>query len=93
MNEDVKKDAIPPVQDGLQNKLFNFIIEEYMPCTNGADATVELMTTREIYEKMQALHPGSYSIAEVSSFLHNNGFTFINSGKFTLEWLLKRNTK
>lgn len=85
---ELNKEALPPVPDPLLEKIKNTILELYEPVQDATDATHRL-STAEIYQKMQQLYPGHYSLEDVANWLHQKGFTFWDAGAMRWEWLLK----
>lgn len=81
---------LPPVADGLLEKIKNFLLQCYSPVATLQDATI-LMSTMEIYHAVQRLYPSdSYSAEIIAQWLHEGGYHFTDTGKLQFEWMLKQ---
>ncbi len=80
---------IPPVVDGLLEKIKNYLLQCYSPAATLQEATI-LMSTLEIYQAMQKLYPtNAYSADKIAQWLHEGGYNFTDTGKLQFEWMLK----
>ncbi len=82
-------EKLPPVADGLFEKIKQYIRQHYEPCQQPGDADVT-MTTAEVYEAIQRFYPNApVDIEILAKWLHDNGYTFFDTGKMRFEWLFK----
>lgn len=82
-------DNLPRVADGLFEKIKNYIRLNYEPCQAPEEATVT-MTTAEVYEAIQRFYPNApVDMEMLANWLHDNGYTFYDTGKMRFEWLFK----
>jgi len=81
---------VPPVADGLLEKIKNFLLQCYSPVAKLQDATI-LMSTMEIYHAVQRIYPSdSYSAETIAQWLHEGCYHFTDTGKLQFEWMLKQ---
>ena len=84
--------TVPPVADGLLEKIKNFLFTEYEPVqATEVTATTIFLSTAEVYQALQNLYPAIdlYSMADVATWLHEKGFSFTDNGTLRLEWMLR----
>lgn len=81
---------VPPVVDGLLEKIINTFFSQYEP-VNKYEAGVILKSSLEIYQAMQKLYPNEilYSVADVAQWMHHKGFSFTQTSEMRFEWMLK----
>lgn len=80
---------LPPVADGLLEKIKNFLWQSYQPVNSMHEATA-MLSTMEIYHALQSLYPcPDYGPDDIARWLHEGGFQFTDTGKLHFEWMLK----
>lgn len=85
----MSEDVLPPVEDGLAEKIKNFIKENYEPVASAAEANVRV-TTNELLQSIERIYPDSpFTGQELAQWLHELGFQFWDAGNLNWEWLLK----
>jgi hypothetical protein len=81
---------IPPVGDGLLEKIKNTFFAQYEPVSI-YEAGIILKSTLEIFQAMQKIYPTEilYSCADVAQWMHEKGFSFTQTSEMRFEWMLK----
>lgn len=89
-NDENKVDnPLPPVFDPLLERVKNTFFDEYSPTTT-FEAGVLFMSTQDIYNLFFNLYPNpiAYSSAQIATWMHEKGFTFIKMKELQYEWML-----
>lgn len=90
-DEEDKTPDIPAQDDPLLNKMKLYFLSQYEPVNNYKEADIT-MSTNEIFEAFAKLYRNEviFSRDALATWLHEKGFSFIDTGKMNLEWILKR---
>jgi len=78
--------------DPLLERMKNYILDKYEPVSHPSETTLT-MSTSEIYEAIGTLYRNEllFTKEDLARWLHEKGFSFIDTGKMRFEWLLKAN--
>lgn len=90
MSEENKVDnPLPPVADPLLEKAKNLFLDEYEPVSKFGK-NVKLMSTQEIYNLIFSIYPDpiAFSVAEIASWMHAQGFHFLHTAELRYDWML-----
>lgn len=83
MSEKETKNEVDIIKD--------FFIKNYSPAS-ATESNLFFMTTEEIFNSFLKIFPGSgLQISDITCWLTERQFLFIEMGCFKFEWVLKRN--
>lgn len=90
MEEEKVDGNLPPVADGLLEKIKNTFFSQYEPVPAYSSGVI-LKSTLEIFQALQKLYPNEilYSCADVAQWMHEKGFSFTETSEMRFEWMLK----
>lgn len=83
-NTTTKESPVLPLIEAVKTRL----LQLYEPTRDFIGADVR-MSTQEIYVALQRFSPGAYGLEEISAWMNQWGFCFVETKPLEFVWLLK----